>query len=441
MTEDYALESVRFYRERDLRTLDYLDSNSPAKVPVSVHVSTDTCKTQSGQLLLLTLVNQLARIHREIYIALPEPDTKLLTPTLCKGSNLGDEISKLVRRIDPYGKFILDGSQLRPSKVSIGIGTDCRPDLTWYLGYNRSIAELTQNPAQCGLYDICSSDLRGAGLAALLGAAAATKSALGIETNPITVSAWNYKSGTDAEDGPADLPKIDAGHSLMIGAGAVASAVVYWLMQWGNISPWTVVDRDTIKLHNTNRSLLFFPDDAGWPNKTPKAKVNSLRQYLTEVNPVCEWYDQASEVKQQFDSVLVLANERNVRTIASHRNDPIQFQATTGRSWNSQLHRHIAGRDDCVRCRMSDIRKTQYACSEASLLTGKQQTDDAALPFLSAASGLMLVSAFQRLQLSDFGADQTNIWSWDFHSASRMFWSGYCKCRDDCSIALTRKIQ
>ena len=117
-------------------------------------------------------------------------------------------------------------------------------------------------------------------------------------------------------------------------------------MQWGNTSSWTVVDRDTIKLHNTNRNLLFFPDDAGWLDKTPQAKVYTQKQYLPEINPVCEWYAQSSEAKQQFDTVLVLANERDVRTVVSHRNDPIQLQATTGRSWNSQLHRHIAELDD-----------------------------------------------------------------------------------------------
>ena len=236
MTEGCSLESERFYRERDLRTFDYLGSNSLAKVPVSVHVSNDVYKIQSGQLLLLTLVNLLARIHREIYIALPEPDTKLLTPALCEGSNLGDEITKLMKRIDPYGKFVLDGPQLRPSKISVGMGANCRPDLTWYLGYNRSIAKLAKAPAQCGLAQNNSSDLRGAGLAALLGGAAVTKSALSIDTVPITVSAWNYKTGTEAEAGPADLPKIDVGNSLMIGAGAVASATIYWLMQWGNTS-------------------------------------------------------------------------------------------------------------------------------------------------------------------------------------------------------------
>ena len=73
----------------------------------------------------------------------------------------------------------------------------------------------------------------------------------------------------DAESGPNDLPDIDIGRGLRIGAGAVAAAAIYWLMQWGNVSSWTVIDGDTIKLHNTNRSLLFFPDEAGWPDQDP----------------------------------------------------------------------------------------------------------------------------------------------------------------------------
>ena len=63
----------------------------------------------------------------------------------------------------------------------------------------------------------------------------------------------------------------------MVGAGAVATAAAYWLVQWGNLSSWTTIDHDTVALHNTNRSLLFFPDDAGWPDGTPQAKVYLYR--------------------------------------------------------------------------------------------------------------------------------------------------------------------
>ena len=240
-------------------------------------------------------------------------------------------------------------------------------------------------------------------------------------------------SDVDADPGPTELPEIDVGRGLMLGAGAVAAGVVYWLMQWGNHSSWTLIDGDTVALHNTNRALLFFPDDAGWLDGKARSKVDCLCRHLPDVAPVHAWYDEAVEAGDTFDTVLVLANERHVRTLVSSRNDPIQLQATTGQSWVSQLHRHIAGRDDCVRCRMSDIRTPQLRCGEAPIRVGGTTVADAALPFLSAGAGLMLASTLQRLQLAKFGADKTNRWSWDFASGHRIQTASYCECRRDCS--------
>ena len=112
---------------------------------------------------------------------------------------------------------------------------------------------------------------------------------------------------------------IDVGRGLMIGGGAVAAGAVYWLMQWGNASPWVVVDGDIVKLHNTNRGLLFFPDDADWLRGEPIHKVACLHRYLGGVRPIAEWFDNTPVNEQEFDTVLVLANERAVRTLASQR--------------------------------------------------------------------------------------------------------------------------
>lgn len=436
ITNSLLAERERFYCERDLRTSDYLENNSPMTARVSLHVSTDACETQSGQLLLLALVNQLARIHRELRFVLVAPDTPLLTPSLCGATTLGDEVCRLATRIDPFGKFYLDSERSPPSQVSLGLGAYCRRDLAWYLGFNRCIASLDTQPCQAG--NNTSADLRGASLAATLGAAAAAKAALNIHTMPTILSAWNFRSGIDADAGPAELPPIDVGRGLMIGAGAVASAAVYWLTQWGNISSWTIIDHDRIELHNTNRGLLFFPEDAGWPHSCPASKVSCLSRYLEKTVAVDNWYDQASESQQSFDTVLVLANERDVRSIVSSRNDPIQLQATTGQSWLSQLHRHIAGSDDCVRCRTSDIRPPELACGTAPTATADQPSrPDSALPFLSAASGLMLIGALQRLQHGDLDKDRKNIWSWDFRNARSMARAAHCSCRDDCSTVLS----
>ena len=431
-------ERDRFYRERDLRTLEYLEGDSPSQIPVSVHADNEACLVRSGQLLLMTLANQLARVHQHVCFSLAVPDAKLLTPSLCSGSSLGEEIQRLLKRIDPYGTFYVMGSNLTPAEISIGVGLYNRADLKWYLGYDRSNAELARSPRSLGKN--LTADLRGAGLAAILGAAAAAKTALNIETVPTILSAWNFAGGSNADQGPDELPTIDVGRGLMVGGGAVAASAVYWLMQWGNATPWTIVDGDHVKLHNTNRCLLFFPDDAGWRDQEPRSKVVCLNQYLSNATPIHAWFDEAPECKKQFDTVLVLANERDVRTLVSHRNDPIQFQATTGRSWLSQLHRHIIGRDDCVRCRMSDIKEPNFACGSVETATAAQpHRPDAALPFLSAASGLMLISALQHLQLGEFGKDFINTWRWDFRTTLQTNPSGHYECRNDCSILLPPK--
>ena len=189
MTDDLVSERERFYRERDSRTSDYVESDSLFIAPVSVHVSADVCETQSGQLLLQTLVNQLARIHRELTFVVASPDTAVLTPALCGASTIGDEIMRLAYRIDPFGKFELDTEPRPPDHISIGLGAYCRRDLTWYLGFDRSNAKLDTEPCQAG--SDTQADLRGAGLAATLGAAAATKEALNFETVPTVLSAWN----------------------------------------------------------------------------------------------------------------------------------------------------------------------------------------------------------------------------------------------------------
>ena len=434
-TDDVVSECERFYRERDSRTAEYLAHDFPANAPVSIHVSADACETQAGQLLLLALANQLARIHRELRFAVAAPDTALLTPALCGASTLGAEVCRLAGRIDPYGKFELVTEGTPPDRISIGVGARCRDDLTWYLGFDRSNGQLRTEPSRAG--SNVAADLRGAGLAAALGAAAAAKAALQFETKPTILSAWNFASDAEADPGPADIPPIDVGRGLMIGAGAVAAAAVYWLMQWGNSSPWTIIDHDRVALHNTNRGLLFFPEDAGWPNASPLSKAACLTPRLENAVAVDSWYDQAAEARQTFDTVLVLANERDVRTIVSSRHDPIQLQATTGRSWLSQLHRHVSGRDDCIRCRMEDIRAPQLACAQAPTASADQpERPDAALPFLSAASGLMLVSALQRLQEGSLGDDDKNAWNWDFRSSVRVNQTACYTCRDDCATVL-----
>ena len=242
----------------------------------------------------------------------------------------------------------------------------------------------------------------------------------------------------EAAPGPDDLERLDVGSVLLVGAGAVGSALAYWLYSMGVGGEWTALDADHIKLYNTNRGMLFTARDAGWPSGIQygqeRRKIDVVADYLPG-RSYPEWYHKAQVTAKKFDLILVLANEYDVRTRVAQRSAPAVLHATTGATRLSQLHRHIADRDDCIRCRTNDIHQGKFACSTVSTSTSTAQSSgDRALPFLSAASGLMLAMALQRFQVSELQQDPWNDWRWDFASNHKMSRGGQRQCTDDCPI-------
>lgn len=67
---------------------------------------------------------------------------------------------------------------------------------------------------------------------------------------------------------------------LLVGAGAVGSALCYWLAELGVTGQWSVADSDPAELHNTNRSLGLLAADAGWPDTAPANKAVAAASLL-----------------------------------------------------------------------------------------------------------------------------------------------------------------
>ncbi|MCX2933363.1 hypothetical protein ORI20_24115 [Mycobacterium sp. CVI_P3] len=190
----------------------------------------------------------------------------------------------------------------------------------------------------------------------------------------------------------------------VIGAGAVAHAVGWWAQEFGHHGTWTTIDGDDATISNTNRCLGMTASDAGWPAglpaSQPRAKAVILADLLSGPS-VPMWFDQwIATDPERPDLLLPLANERGVRAHAAALGEPILLHATTSASWTAELHRHVPSVDDCPTCRLPERAKPQFACS-----TGPASPDpgssDAALPFLSAAAGLMLIVAMQQLTIDD----------------------------------------
>ena len=433
-----------FYRERDRRTREYEARELRTSQPVVVAPGPEVIEGEAGQFLVLTLANLLARVHRHVDFVLPgAKDADLRVPDSRRSSSLADAVLHMSSEIDPCGTPTLRDDVPEGTTVGVGIGDHAPAGLPWYVGAKGAVAVLDTEPSPIA-EGYGRGSLRGAGLAACLGSAAAFHAAHGITLLPRRLSAWNYAEGDAAELGPSTLEPIDPGRVLLVGAGAVGSALAYWLRQFGVGGSWTVVDRDVVKLHNTNRSLLFLPADAGWPSRSPRYKANIVAATLPNSTAVREWYDEADQIGEEvFDVILPLANERDVRSRIAARNATVMLHATTGQTYVSQLHRHVRGLDDCIECRMVDVMPAAMECSDVKVPSQgpADEGGDAALPSLSAASGLMLATALQRLCAGDLTRTRSNKWSWYFDSERRLSQQGRQVCRADCMTVPPRELR
>jgi hypothetical protein len=245
------------------------------------------------------------------------------------------------------------------------------------------------------------SDILGAATAACLAAAAAFRLVHGGRLpSPTAINLLERTANEDAASTSAVGP-IQVGDVLVVGAGAVAHATLYWAREFGVTGSWDVVDADLAKLHNTNRCLGMYAEDAGWPGGSSCAAAEpktSTAARLIGATPHEVWFEElAWAAATRPDLVLPLANERGVRSEVASLGEALLIHASTSQDWTAELHRHIAGRDDCPNCRLPEPGAPIFGCSTGPTNLETRDEDgesaDAALPFLSAAAGLILVAA------------------------------------------------
>ena len=430
---------VEFYRLRDARSEEYLGQSIVRLSPVHVAIDAAAAKIAAGQLALLALANQLARTSRSITFTVPDAGAPMLVRTPFQGSTLGGVLLATVRAIDPCGDFSIG---VRPEGcLSIGLGAAVGPGFDWYLGADRAIARLSREPVA---FATSPGTMRGAALASCLGAAAVLRAQLGLPVATRRISAGNFLEDAAAAPGPESLELIDIGRTLMVGAGAVGAAVAYWLFAFGvRGDEWAVVDEDVVKLHNTNRGLVFTAAHAGWSSGAEAKKAEVVAAIIPGARSYTRWYHDCPEVRDgKFDVVLALANDHGARLLLTHLNAPVTLQATTGEDWLSQVHRHVLGRDGCVWCRTGSVVAPRFGCSTGTVEQPNGSKTDAALPFLSAASGLMLAIALQRLTAGELHEGAANCWSWDFGSDERMASRPSVRsCREGCALVPNQRVR
>ncbi|MBM0202913.1 ThiF family adenylyltransferase [Micromonospora sp. STR1s_5] len=403
-----------FYAERDRRTRQYGGHDTALEQPVGIIVGDDVATTPAGQQATLALINLAARVHRHIDVRIPA--TRLLVPTLAPANDLHAAAVTTALAINPVLELTTSAT-LAPTDVSlaIGLGRDVPKGLDLYLDWAGGRGHINTAPI-AGSPDPVS--VFGAATAAVLGAAGLfrlvhAQPVRATRFNPIELTA-DDRAGTDDRSG-----RIDVGTVLVIGAGAVASALAYWARQLGTDGTgWDIVDADIVELHNINRCMTMTAAHAGWPDGTPTqtpAHKADATAWAVGGTPHHQWYDQwqPQHDAQRHDVVLTLANGRGVRALAAQRGEPILLHATTSASWTAELHRHVPDRDDCPACRLPDTSTPKMACATGPTIPTEPDSPDAALPFLSAAAGLMLAATLTDIPSAAALHGRFNHWQLD----------------------------
>jgi hypothetical protein len=416
----------------DSRTLAYAPGFAHAGEPIVVVIG-PASDNRAGHTMLLTLCNLLARAHRRVLVVgdLARP---LRCPSVFGISTLEEATVGLMRSINPFGDFNSAAAAPERALLTIGVGaTDTAIDLA--LGCAGWVAILGAE-APIGTDD---SSSWGAALAACLGANTAFHRALGERELPSgSWSGWDYlKSGT--RQGPVVDGPLDVGRVLQVGAGAVGSALDFFLaLLLGINTKWVIVDGDLVDVSNLNRQLVFVARDAGFPDPEPFNKANRAAKVLApHATPSAHWYgDDEAVVEGTYDVILALANDRGVRSFLQGRQPTVLLHATTSPNWQAQLHRHVAGHDDCIDCRLP-AGTPRFTCSTEEVVDASGARFDAAVPPLSAIAGFLLIAELVRLERGSLLEERVNYTAVELSTAvPRATQRLVRSCRDGCRVRM-----
>ena len=408
------------------RTLRYTGGLQPT-TPAGITSGPATTSTISGQIAVLTTVNILARTHPEIIVAFP--DAPLLIPSPAGGTTLTEACQRLAQAANPDVRMnTATDITLRGS--GIGIGHDAGP-ATIYAGGGRWTARTGSQPQP--ITPEPSSAL-GAGLAVTLAAGYIFRTAIGLPAVlDRGISLWSLMS-TNQPTGPGTFGPVAVGSTWLVGAGAVGSCLAWWLHFTGVDGAWTVIDGDTADDTNLNRSLGLFAADAGLDGHEPAFKADAAAALIPEAIPYTHWWDDWTATEPAAPDVLIpAANDYGIRPAVAAYGHPATIHATTSRDWTAELHRHLPSRDGCIACRLPEDAPAFACATGAAPSAGPDPGRDAALPFLSAAAGILLLSGLLQLQHGQWNTHDYNHWRLWFDDAPRPVQNSRWPCNQTCT--------
>ena len=156
------------------------------------------------------------------------------------------------------------------------------------------------------------------------------------------------------EIGPEGQRRLDRAKVLVLGAGGLASAALYYLACAG-VGTLGIADDDRIELSNLNRQILHNPQRIGTP------KVFSARDTIAAFSPrtqIMTFSRRAGSISEmvetvrQFDAVIDCTDNFEARDLINEScilaRKPWVFGAVSG--FEGQIMTIVPGRGPCYRC-------------------------------------------------------------------------------------------
>lgn len=373
----------------------------PEDRAVHIHIDSDYADTYAGQVAAITAASLFGRMSRSV--AFDAPLLRVLNPLPWEGKALADVIMETLQDTHPFGQY--EERPARSEDLRLVIGSTGQGLVVHGSGW-RAYRGTGRSP----LRDSDEINPYGAAFAAIIAAARFQRYPYTAEVEPVTVDMYDWQTGViPSPEAPQVTPNFELGQIWDVGVGSVGSCALYFLSLVTNAFHAVLIDSDRVEVENVTRSALFSWMDA-W-EETPKVEVASRWLQSAGVKHVethQAWLDQ---IMQRWrgrdmgtpDLLISAANERNVRYQIESAFPPLQVYATTGRTWQATLFRHIPMIDACSCCQPSVKAPSLPAlCATGSPqpTDGTDEGDDVALPFLSYAAGAMTAAEITKLALA-----------------------------------------
>lgn len=415
-----------FYQERDNRTmLEVRDLARYTSRLVEIHIDPAEAQTSTVQQIALLACNLTSRWARRVSVMVPAGVS--LNERLRRDGHdfLEQRILAEMRSADPFGDFQI----IFPDPAAQETGGE-KP-LRLFIGswrnspFNKAV--LTEEDYVVNAQGWAISGRRGgrdlrtdfvnraealtpaAGLAASIGVADLFKRAVGHgRENWMPDFAWSLWSHIYTNDLPVKAEthlatnSINLGRTLLAGAGAIGSALVYLLDMMSLSGHLTLLDRDSVELSNLNRSPLFKVSDVLFDEHKTEIAARFLNRHTLDLHIIKgTWHESAPRIAAEpYDVWISFTNEDGAWAEVPFQLPPVVIHGTTTSGWGFSAGRHIPRRDDCTLCRLPRPEAVfRGPCAEGEIESEIEPEPPAraSLPFLSAAAAALVLAELLKL--------------------------------------------